>query len=79
MYKLKFQLKVENHLIDLHFANKKIGCDDENAAYFASEVYNEVPESVIKVSVSEVHSCILEQLKFENSVGTFGKAQVIKV
>jgi len=45
---LKHSLAIESFLIDLHFDNKKVTCNDENAAYLAAEVYHEIPENVVQ-------------------------------
>ena len=48
VYKLKFNLRVEDFLLDQHFEGQTLGCNDENAARMASDVYKDVPKSIIK-------------------------------
>ena len=51
VYKQKFNLKVEDYLLDLHFENKKLRMTDEKAAEFASSVYNEIPHGIVQEMV----------------------------
>ena len=48
VYKQKFQLKVEDYLLDLHFEKKKLRISDEKAAEFASSVCGEIPIGIIQ-------------------------------
>ena len=48
VFKLKHKLAIEKYLIDLHFDNKKVSCNDENAAYLAADVYYQIQENVVQ-------------------------------
>ena len=53
VFKLKHKLAIENYMLDLYFDGEKMACNDENAAYLAANVYDEIPESVVKDLVFE--------------------------
>ena len=48
VFKLKYELLMEDYLIDQHFAGKEIKCNDEQAAKMAVEAFYDTPKSIIK-------------------------------
>ena len=54
VFKLKFQLKIEDYLLDLHFDNKKLRVSDEKAAEFATDVYYNISQGIIKEGAIDV-------------------------
>ena len=51
VFKLKFKLLMEDYLLDLHFENQKVKCNDEQGSRMATQAFNEIPKSIIKERV----------------------------
>ena len=48
VFKLKFNLQVEDYLLDCHFNNEKLRVTDEKGAYLATDIYNNMPKDIIQ-------------------------------